>query len=105
MVRQALGKGGCWEDAHLGNYYGAYDQWFWWMGQCNDTVAMAAVELYPSAGAAARAAHHPSDTAVVARYRAGAVLVDVYGNAPSSVVSAVSKVEGMRPVSGYGYAS
>jgi hypothetical protein len=104
-VRQALAKGGCWEDAHLGNYYGAYDQWFWWMGQCNDTVTMASVELYSSASAAARAAHHASDTAILARYRAGAVLVDVYGNAPGSVVAALSHVHGLKPVPGYGFAS
>lgn len=102
-LKSAVGSGGCWENAHLGNYYGAYNQWFWWMGQCNDTIAMVSVELYPSAADAARESHHSTDVAVLERYLDGAVLVSVYGNAPGPVATAISRVKGLKPVPGYGY--
>jgi hypothetical protein len=99
---EAAVKGGCWEDSHQANLYGAYDQLFWWQGNCGDTVTMVDAELYPSATAAASAAHHPTDTALLERYLDGAVLVDVYGNAPPSVLTQLSTVKGLRPVPGYG---
>jgi hypothetical protein len=99
---EAAVRGGCWEDSHQANVYGAYDQLFWWQGDCGDTVAMVDLELYPSAAAASSAAHHGTDTALLERYLDGAVLVDVYGNAPQAVLVQLGTVRGLRPVPGYG---
>lgn len=93
--------GGCWQDSHQGSFYGAYDQVFWWQGDCGDTIAQVDVEIYPSAAAAAKAAHHGSPAALLRRYRDGAALVDVYSNAPFSVVSQLSGIKGLKPVQGY----
>ena len=46
---ESLVTGGCWQDAHYGNVYGAYDQLFWWQGDCGDTIGQVTVELYPTA--------------------------------------------------------
>jgi hypothetical protein len=94
--------GGCWQDAHAGNVYGAYDQFFWWQGDCGDTIGQVTVELYPTAAAASSNAHHPGPSALLARYRDGAVLVDVYTNAPLSVLSQLGSVKGLASVPGYG---
>jgi len=94
--------GGCWQDAHLGNVYGAYDQLFWWQGDCGDTIGQVTVELYPTAAAASANAHHPGPSALLDRYRDGAALVDVYTNAPLSVLSELGTVNGLRTVPGYG---
>ncbi|MGH9105396.1 MAG: hypothetical protein ACRDZX_06080 [Acidimicrobiales bacterium] len=120
---QSAVSGGCWEDSHQGNRYGAYDQLFWWQGQCGDTIVQMTVELYPTARAAAAQAHHPAnsdllgyhgatrarlaryystDSALLARYRDGAVIVNVYNNAPLSVLSQVNSVKGLVPVASYG---
>ena len=64
--------GGCWQDAHYGNVYGAYDQLFWWQGDCGDTVGQVTVELYPSAKAAKGTPITPVDRGVLARYLEGA---------------------------------
>ncbi|HMK97284.1 MAG TPA: hypothetical protein VK425_07020, partial [Acidimicrobiales bacterium] len=98
---RAAVAGGCWEDSHQGNVYGAYDQLFWWQGGCGGTVAQIDVELYPSATAAARAANHESTVPSLARYRAGAVIVDVYGNAPETVLSELAGVKGLVALPGY----
>ena len=50
---ESVVTGGCWQDAHFGNVYGAYDQFFWWQGGCGDTIGQVTVELYPTAAAAA----------------------------------------------------
>lgn len=94
--------GGCWQDAHEGNVYGAYDQLFWWQGECGDTVGQVTVELYPTAAAAGSETAHRSDNALLARYRAGAVLVDVYANAPQWVVTQLTAVKGLKSLPGYG---
>ena len=94
--------GGCWDDARYGSVYGAYDQLFWWQGDCGDTFGQVAVELYPSAAAATDEAHHPTASAVLARYRDGAVIVDVYASAPLSVLSQLGTVKGLQAVPGYG---
>jgi len=100
-VRAAV-SGGCWDDAHQGNVYGAYDQVFWWQGDCGDTIGQVTVEMYPSAGSARSQAHHGSANRLLARYVDGAVVVDVYVNAPLEVLSALGKVKGLTPVPGYG---
>lgn len=94
--------GGCWEDSHAGNLYGAYDQLFWWRGHCGDTQVMVTAELYPSAAEAASAAGHPSATGILGRYRDGAVLIDVWANAPLSTNAQVAGMSGVEPVPGYG---
>lgn len=110
---EAALAGGCWENSHAGNVYGAWDQLFWWQGQCAATVGdQVTVELYPSAAAAAKEAHHPSPAlrylygavpdALVARYLDGAVLVDVFQSASPAVISDLSALKGLRPVPGYG---
>ena len=99
---QAAVTGGCWDNAHFGSVYGAYDQYFWWQGDCGDTFGQIAVELYPSATAATRQAHHPVTSAVLARYLDGAVIVDVYTSAPLSVISQLTRIKGLQPVAGYG---
>ena len=93
--------GGCWENAHYGNVYGAYDQYFWWQGECGDTVGQVTVELYPSAKAAKGQAHHSAPSGVLARYLDGLVLVDVYTSAPLSVLSQLGTVKGLQAVQGY----
>ena len=98
---EAAVRGGCWEDAHAGNIYGAYDQLFWWQGNCGDTAGQVTVELYPSAGAAVAQARHTTVVPLQARYRDGAVLVDVYSNAPLSVVTQLGAVPGLAAVPGY----
>jgi hypothetical protein len=101
-IKSAI-SGGCWEDAHAGNFYGAYDQLFWWEGDCATSVGdQVTVELYPSAAKAAAEAHHPSPDALQARFLSGAVLVDVYTSASPAVVSELSSVRGLKPVPGYG---
>jgi hypothetical protein len=99
---QAAVTGGCWQNAALGNVYGAYDQHFWWMGECGDTAAQVAIELYPTSTAASASAHHPSPTSLLARFLAGNVLVSVYSNAPQTVLEQLSSVPGLTPVPGYG---
>ncbi|HTV12795.1 MAG TPA: hypothetical protein VME20_13150 [Acidimicrobiales bacterium] len=99
-VEAAL-TGGCWEDSHQGNVYGAYDQLFWWQGGCGDTVAMVAVELYPTVSGAEGAESHTSPDALLSRYRSGAVLVDVYADAPEAVLPQLNGVKGLSPVPGY----
>jgi hypothetical protein len=100
-IEQAV-TGGCWQDAHAGSVYGAYDQWFWWQGDCGDTFGALDVQLYSTAAAAQRAAHHAVTAALLDRYIDGAVLVDVYTSAPLSVLSALSSVKGLQSVPGYG---
>jgi hypothetical protein len=94
--------GGCWDNAHYGSVYGAYDQLFWWQGDCGDTVGQVTVELYPSVAAARGEAHHPVTSAVLARYMDGAIIVDVYTSAPLSVLSQLATVKGLQAVPGYG---
>jgi hypothetical protein len=93
---------GCWQNAGIGNVYGAYDQHFWWMGECGDTTAQVAVELYPTAAAATAKAHHPSPTSLLDRYQDGNVLVDVYSNAPQAVLAQLGAIKGLVPVPGFG---
>jgi hypothetical protein len=93
--------GGCWENAHYGSVYGAYDQFFWWQGDCGDTVGQVTVEVYPSAVAAKDEAHHPATSALLARYLDGAVIVDVYTSAPLSVLSQLGTVKGLAAVTSY----
>jgi hypothetical protein len=93
---------GCWQNAGIGNVYGAYDQHFWWMGECGDTTAQVTVELYPTAAAATAKAHHPSSTSLLDRYQDGNVLVDVYSNAPQAVLAQLGAIKGLVPVPGYG---
>jgi hypothetical protein len=100
-IQSALSSG-CWQNAALGNVYGAYDQHFWWMGECSDIAAQVAVELYPTAAAALANAHHPSPTSLLERYVEGNVLVDVYSNAPQRALAQLSAVKGLAPVPGYG---
>ncbi len=99
-VRSAV-SGGCWEDSHQGNVYGAYDQLFWWQGDCGDTVVQVTMELYPSVGAASSDAHHASVDNLAARYRDGAVTVDVYANAPQDVLAELGSVKGLSQLGGY----
>lgn len=94
--------GGCWEDSHSGDLYGAYDQLFWWQGQCGDTIDQVTVELYPSVAAATKELHHASDSALLDRYQDGPVIVDVFTVAPLSVLSQLGGVKGAHPVPGYG---
>jgi hypothetical protein len=94
--------GGCWEDAHQGDVYGAYDQLFWWQGQCGDTIGQLTMELYPSVAAADMEIDHRTSSALLSRYADGAVIVDVYANAPLSALSQLSQVKGLKPVPGYG---
>jgi hypothetical protein len=94
--------GGCWQNGNLGNLYGAYDQQFWWQGDCADTTAQVTIEQYPSVTAATASAHHPSSAALLDRYQDGAVLVDVYANAPLPVLTELGTVKGLVPVPGYG---
>ncbi len=94
--------GGCWEGSGAGNVYGAYGQLFWWKGQCGDTQVMVTAELYPSAAKASSAATHPSATGVLGRYQDGAVLIDVWANAPLSTNAQVAGIRGVKPVPGYG---
>ena len=96
-------SGGCWQNAHAGSVYGAYDQVFWWQGDCGDTFGMVDVQLYPTTTAAQHAAHHAVTSALLDRYIDGAVLVDVYTSAPLSVLSALSS--GQRACNGTGYGS
>ena len=100
-IQSAL-TSGCWENAALGNVYGAFDQHFWWMGGCGDTQAQVALELYPTVAAATANAHHPSPTSLLDRYIDGNVLVDVYSNAPQASLAQLSTVKGLTPVPGFG---
>jgi hypothetical protein len=99
---QSAVSGGCWFNSALGNVYGAFDQHFWWMGDCYDSAAQVAVELYPTAADAAANAHHPSPTSSLERFLDGNVLVNVYSNAPQTVLAQLSGVKGLIPVPGYG---
>jgi hypothetical protein len=101
MIERAV-TSGCWQDARAGNVYGAYDQHFWWQGSCGDTIGQVTIELYPSVAEASAAAHHVSSVPLLARYQDGAVLVDVYSNAPESVISSLSTLPGLVAVPGYG---
>ncbi|HYA45312.1 MAG TPA: hypothetical protein VED59_06880 [Acidimicrobiales bacterium] len=92
--------GGCWQDADAGNVYGAYDQRFWWQGGCGDTAGQVTVELYPSVAAANSQVRHPSLVPLQARFSDGAVLVDVYSNAPLAVVSELGAIGGLHLVLG-----
>jgi hypothetical protein len=94
--------GGCWENSHTGNLYGGYDQLFWWQGDCGDTIDMVTVELYPTVAKASSEAHHVVSKALLARYIDGAVIVDVYANAPLYVLSQLAGIKGLTPVPGYG---
>lgn len=93
--------GGCWQDSHEGNQYGAYDQVFWWMGACGDSLAGVTVELFPTAAAAKAQAQHSTSSALTARYLGGAVLVDVWTNAPVSVLAQLASVRGLSALPGY----
>lgn len=99
---EAAVTGGCWQDSHQGDVYGAYDQLFWWTGDCGDTVAQVTVEAFPSAAKAKSEQRHPTSSPVLARYIDGALLVTVWSNAPLSVTSALSGVKGLRALPGYG---
>jgi hypothetical protein len=94
--------GGCWQNAHAGDVYGAWDQLFWWQGQCGDTLGQVTIEVFSSAGAATGSSHHRTSTALQARFLDGALLIDVWANAPSSVVAQVASVKGAKAVPGYG---
>lgn len=100
-VQSAI-TGGCWEDAHAGNLYGAYDQLFWWQGQCGDTIGEVTVESYATVAAATAQVHHPTSNALLDRFQDGAVIVDVFDNAPLSVLSQLAAIKGLRTVPGYG---
>ncbi|HTW07670.1 MAG TPA: hypothetical protein VME46_09175 [Acidimicrobiales bacterium] len=100
---EAAVSGGCWQDSFHGNLYGAYDQLFWWQGDCGDTVAGVTIELFPTAAAAKAAAHHPTANALLGRYLDGAVLVDVFVNAPTVVPVQLKQVRGLRAIPGYGF--
>lgn len=103
LALESAVTGGCWENARAGDVYGAWDQLFWWVGECAASIGdQMTVELYPSAAAAMRAAHHASPDALQARYLSGAVLVDVFTSASPAVTSALSTVKGLSPVPGYG---
>ncbi|MGD0810723.1 MAG: hypothetical protein ABSA91_13610 [Acidimicrobiales bacterium] len=99
---ESVVTGGCWQDAHYGNVYGAYDQLFWWQGGCGDTIGQVTVELYATAAAASANAHHSGPSALLDRYRDGAALVDVYTNAPLYVLADLGRVRGLVTVAGYG---
>jgi len=99
---ESVVTGGCWQDAHFANVYGAYDQLFWWQGNCGDTIGQITVELYPTAAAASANAHHRGPSALLDRYQDGAALVDIYTNAPLYVLSELGTVKGMVTVPGYG---
>jgi hypothetical protein len=99
---ESVVTGGCWQDAHYGNVYGAYDQIFWWQGACGDTIGQVTIELYPTAAAASAKAHHPGPSALLDRYQDGAALVDVFTNAPLYVLSDLGTVKGLVSVPGYG---
>jgi hypothetical protein len=101
-VTQSAVTGGCWENSHQGNVYGAYDQLFWWQGDCGDTVDQVTVELYPTVAKADAEVDHSTPNAVLDRYQDGAVLVDVFANAPLSVLSQLSGIKGLKAVPGYG---
>jgi hypothetical protein len=94
--------GGCWQNAALGNVYGAYNQHFWTVGGCGATAADLALELYPTAAAALANAHHPSPESLLDRYIDGNVLVDVYSSAPQTALAQLTSVNGLVPVPGYG---
>ncbi len=98
---EAAVKGGCWEDSHAGDLYGAYDQLFWWQGACGDTVAQVTVELYPSAAKSRAQDRHPVSQPLLARFLDGAVLIDVWANAPLSAVTSLSSVKGLQALPGY----
>ena len=101
-VQSALASG-CWENAHAGDIYGAWDQLFWWQGQCaTSTGDQVTVELFPTVAAASAAAHHATADALQARYLSGAVLVNVFATASPAVLSNLSAVKSLRPVPGYG---
>lgn len=101
-VQSAL-PGGCWQNAHAGSVYGAYNQLFWWEGECAGTVGdQVTVELFPSEAKAAAAAHHPSPGATAARFLGGGVLVSVFTSAPPSVLSQLAALKSLKPVPGYG---
>jgi hypothetical protein len=101
-VEAAL-TGGCWQNAHAGSVYGAYDQYFWWEGECAGTIGdQVTVEVFPSEAQAAAAAHHPSPAATAARFLGHGVLVSVFTSAPSSVVSQLTTLKSQKAVSGYG---
>ncbi len=80
----------------------AYNQNFWFQGDCGDTTAQVAVEQYATPAAATANAHHPTPTALLDRFQDGAILVDVYVNAPSYVLTELGAVKGLVPVPGYG---
>lgn len=93
--------GGCWQDSHTGNGYGAYDQLFWYMGACGDTVAGVTIELYPSAAKAKAEADHTVGSPLMARYLDGAALVDVWSGAPVSAPGQLASVKSLQAVPGY----
>jgi len=94
--------GGCWEDSHEGDVYGAYDQLFWFQGQCASAAAQVTVELYPTVAKADAEAHHDSPMGLLDRFQDGAVLVDVFSTAPVSTLSQLATVKGLVQVPGYG---
>ena len=99
---QTVVNGGCWQNAGLGNVYGAYDQHFWWMGDCGDTTAQVAVELYPTAADChrQRSSSEPDVPArpLPGRQRAGRRVLE----RPPNVLSQLATVKGLAPVPGYG---
>jgi hypothetical protein len=99
---EAAITGGCWEDSHQGDVNGAYDQLFWWTGDCGDTVVQVTAEAFASAAKAKSEERHATSSPVLARYIDGALLVTVWSNAPLSAVSALSGVNGLQAVAGYG---
>jgi hypothetical protein len=100
-IKSVVG-GGCWQDAHAGNVYGAYDQLFWWQGACGDSVSPVAVELYPTVAAASSHVHHAAADALLGRFQGGAVIVDVYADAPQATLVELDRVKGLKPIAGYG---
>lgn len=99
---QATVTGGCWQNAGVGNVYGAFDQHFWWLGECGDSAAQVAIELYPNAGRASASAHHPSPTSLLGRFLGGNVVVNVYPNASQTTLAQIASVPGLSPVPGFG---
>lgn len=99
---EAAVSGGCWQDSGQGDYYHAYDQVFWWQGDCGDAVAGVTMELFASAAQAKAEERHPSSMSLLGRFIDGAVLVNVWSNAPGPVANEVGAVKGMQPVAGYG---
>lgn len=97
--------GGCWENSHVADLYGAYDQIFWWPGTCDDSVASVTIELYASAAKARASEQHPASSTLLARYIEGSVLVDVWGSSETAAVTTFNGLKGLQLVPGLGDAN